>query len=89
MKGHSNLSYSHYVPPLFNGGDIYICRIVPFSESIHFEWKDDLENAEYEIFFRKRVTESFASAGKTAECEFDIQKLCDGTDYEFYVQCGN
>ncbi|MBR5527595.1 MAG: exo-alpha-sialidase [Clostridia bacterium] len=89
MKGHSNLSYSHYVPPLFNGGDIYICRIVPFSESIHFEWKDDLENAEYEIFFRKRGTESFASAGKTAECEFDIQKLCDGTDYEFYVQSGN
>lgn len=85
MKGYSYWSYSPYRPPFFEVGDIYICRIAPDSNSIHFEWLGD--SGKYEIFCRKRGSSDFALFGKTEKCEFDITSLEKDTDYEFYVSC--
>ena len=85
MKGYNLWSYAPYKPLLRNVGDIYICRVVPFSDSIHFEWLD-IDSSEYSVYYRKRDNGDFISAGKTQKCEFDIMHLDTNTDYEFYVE---
>lgn len=85
MKGTNTWSYAPYKPLLRNVGDIYICRIVPSADKIHFEWLD-IKAKEYIIFFKKRTEENFSSAGKTNKCEFDIENLISGEEYEFFVE---
>lgn len=58
MKGHNLWSYAPYKPLLRNIGDIYICRIAPGENAIHFEWLD-IGEAEYSIFYRKRNDDDF------------------------------
>lgn len=84
MKGYSNWSYAPYRPLLGNTGDIYITRVVPHENKIHFEWLGN-DSTEYTVFFRKKDETEFSNAGTTNKCEFDIENLADGTDYEFYV----
>ena len=88
MKGYNLWSYSPYRPPLFNVGDIYICRIAPSEYNLHFEWFKE-ENGEYSVFYRKRNEAEFILAGKTRENVFDIKNLETDCDYEFYVSLGN
>lgn len=85
MKGYSKWSYAPYKPLLTNVGDIYICRIVPFDNKIHFEWLD-INAEEYSIFFKRRTEKNFLFAGKTNKCEFDIENLIPGEDYEFFTE---
>ena len=40
MKGYNFWSYAPYKPLLRDVGDIYICRIAPNKNNIHFEWLD-------------------------------------------------
>ena len=87
MKGCSLWSYAPYKPLLRNVGDIYICRIAPNENEIHFEWLD-IDNAEYSIYYRKRNDGDFILCGKTNGTEFDIKSLETDTDYEFYIQSG-
>ena len=61
MKGYNLWSYAPYRPLLQDVGDIYICRIVPDIQSIHFEWLGDNDN--YKVFYRK----SQKHPGKTQE----------------------
>ncbi len=77
-------SYSPYKPFFFNTGDIYICRVVPGKDSIHFEWLDS-DDSEYEVYYRKRDEADFIFSGKTSGNEYDILNLQTDTDYEFYV----
>ena len=84
MKGYNLWSFAPYKPLLRNVGDIYICRVVPNDNSIHFEWLDICE--EYSVFYRKRDNGDFINIGKTKNCEFDITGLDTDTDYEFYVE---
>ena len=86
MKGHGNWSYSPFKPPFFETGDIYICRLAPDEDLIHLEWQS--EEREFSVFYRKRNEGEFVLCGKTTATEFDITGLCDDTDYEFYVECG-
>jgi hypothetical protein len=88
MKGCTKWSYAPYRPFLWNVGDVYICRVAPSKNAIHFEWLALEDGAEYEIFCRKRGEESFASQGKTYGLEFDIVAIEENTDYEFYVASG-
>jgi hypothetical protein len=53
MKGQGLWSYSPYRPPMYNVGDIYICRVAPSAESIHLEWLG-AECAEYSVYCRVR-----------------------------------
>ena len=87
MKGHNLWSYTPYKPLLRNVGDIYICRVVPCPNSVHFEWLD-ADVAEYSVFYRKRNEEDFTLFIKTDKTECDITGLDFNTDYEFYVQSG-
>lgn len=87
MKGYNLWNYSPYKPLLYNTGDIYICRIAPAENTIHFEWLDTGAD-EYCIFCRKRGSETFYLYGKNTTTEFDIENLDSDTDYEFYVCAG-
>ena len=88
MKGYNLWSHRPYRPLLFDVGDIYVCRIAPGKESVHFEWlNDDGENCR--IFLRKRGEGEFVQAGETCGCEFDISDIADHTDFEFYVEASN
>ena len=84
MTGYNLWSYAPYKPLLRFTGDIYICRVVPFKNSIHFEWLDSFD--EYDIFYRKRGQNEFIHHGKTNKNECDIEGLETETDYEFYVE---
>lgn len=84
MKGYNFWSYAPYRPLLTEVGDIYICRIVPAVNSIHFEWLDI--NSECTVFYRKKGAESFTLYQRTDLNECDIKNLDTETDYEFYLQ---
>lgn len=86
MKGYNGWSYAPYKPFLFETGDIYICRVVPDVDRIHFEWLG--ENKEYYIYFRERGTEEFVQYGTVVGNECTILQLKTETDYEFYVMAG-
>ena len=87
MRGKNTWSYHPYRPLCRDGEDIYICRVVPYPNKIHFEW---LENADgpYSVFYKKREDEAFVHLLDTHECFCDIEGLCIDTDYAFYVSSG-
>lgn len=87
MRGHNLWSYAPYKPLLRNVGDIYICRIAPSENAIHFEWLD-IGEMEYSVYYRKRNTADFILCGKTKWTEFDIENLDADIDYELYVCSG-
>ncbi len=88
MKGINSWSFRPYKPMLFETGDIYISRVCPDTESIHFEWLDT-EDKEYEVFCRRRDNGEYEKVGTTDKCEFDICGLVEDREYEFYVQAGD
>ncbi len=88
MKGYNRWSYTPYKPLIHNVGDIYICRIAPSPNAIHFEWLA-IEAAEYSVFYRKREDAEFVCCGKTTQTAFDIEGLETETDFEFYVEAGS
>ena len=53
MKGYSLWSYAPYKPLLRNVGDIYICRVAPNKNSIHFEWLDTGDI--YSVFTKREM----------------------------------
>ena len=63
MRGYSGWNYAPYRPFMTEVGDIYICRIVPSTHAIHFEWLDVGETCE--VFCRKRGEGDFACVGKS------------------------
>ena len=92
MKGCNTWSYAPYRPFLWQVGDIYICRIVPDENAIHFEWLNTGDD-EYEIFCKVRGEGEFTSCGTVKNsnlsyCEYCISGLDEGKDYEFYVCSG-
>lgn len=84
MKGLNTWSYRPYRPPLYEVGEVYICRIAPDEASIHFEWLAC--GTEYDVYFRKRGEGEFVLAGKTSECGYTLTGLEGETDYEFFVR---
>ncbi len=86
MRGHSAWSYAPYCPPLWESGDIYICRLAPAERSIRVEWLGGEHR--YELYCRKRDEGAFVCVGQTADTFFDIPVPNTDTDYEFYVQAG-
>ena len=84
MKGYHLWSYAPYRPLLTNVGDIYICRIVPKKNAIHFEWLDT-GDASYNVFYRERNADIFLHAATVTSTEYTINGLTIDTDYEFFV----
>ena len=87
MKGYSLWSYAPYKPLLWNVGDIYICRVAPGKDYIHFEWLD-IGAESYCVCYRRRDNGEFIKGTETTETTCDITGLAERTDYEFYVQAG-
>lgn len=88
MQGQNTWSYRPYRPLLFDVGDIYICRVAPSLNAIHFEWLS-IDAESYDIFVRIRGKEDFIHCGSTTGTEYDITDLEADTDYEFYVCAGS
>lgn len=88
MKGSNTWSYAPYRPLLANVGDIYICRIAPQKNAIHFEWLD-IGDANYSIFYRERGTDDFLLADTVTCAEYTITGLTTDTDYEFFIATEN
>ena len=85
MKKHKGWSYAPYRPLFVDCGDIYICRVVPTVDTIHFEWLP-LEGADsYEVYYSLRGEESFSCAGMTEDTQYTICGLETAKEYEFYV----
>lgn len=84
MKGYNLWSYRPYKPVLGDVGDIYICRVAPSENMVHFEWLNT--DDEVSVFAKKRDAEEFKLCGKTKGSEFDIKNLDAETDYEFFVE---
>ena len=84
MKGCNSWSYRPYRPPLYDVGEPYICRVVPYESSVLIEWISET-NTEFSVFYRKRGEGDFISISKTCDCFCTIGDLCTDTDYEFYV----
>ena len=88
MKGYNGWSYAPYSPLVTGVGDIYINRIVPYTDKIHFEWLP-IGNVQYMIYYRKCDDSEFIFWSETSDTQCDIEGLTIDTDYEFYVQCGD
>ena len=88
MKGINSWSFAPYTPLMFESGDIYINRVAPSEDSIHFEWLKIDGCSEYSVYYRERNTKEYILAGKTQNNEYDILELETKRDYEFYVQSG-
>ena len=86
MKGTTTWTYHPYRPYLTEVGDIYICRIVPGENSIHFEWLPTDETCS--VFYREQGAGEYIHLCDTADSFCDIENLCPDTDYEFYVTAG-
>ena len=84
MKGHSLWSFAPYRPPLFDVGTVYICRIAPVDTAVHFEWLPCGEPCR--VYFRKRGEGEFIYADTVTSCEYTLEGLCEGVDYEFFVK---
>lgn len=87
MKTHKGWSYRPYSAPFINPGAVYVNRIVPYENSVHFEW--NAVDGKCEVFFRILGEERWIKAGETTENYYDVSGLATETDYEFYVSCGD
>lgn len=85
MKIHKSWSYRPYRPPFIEVGDIYICRVVPSENAVHFEWLG-IGDVTYSIYFRVRNEGEFKLSGQTKEWEYTISGLETEQEYEFYVE---
>ena len=83
-----NWNYSPYRPFFFEVGDIYISRVAPGKDCIHFEWLGE-KSKKYSVYFKKRDEEEFVLYKEVSEPCCDIEGMESGTDYEFYVACGD
>lgn len=87
MRGYTSWSYTTYKPFFYETQGIYICRISPYEDAIHFDWLSE-EQGPFQIFLKQKDAEEFRLAGETKEKSFRINHLTNETDYAFYVQCG-
>lgn len=87
MRGRNTWSYRPYRPFLTEVGEIYICRVVPYRDRIHFEWLAD-EKMSCRVYFRRCGEKEYTCLCDTTETFCDIENLESGTDYEFYVTAG-
>ncbi len=87
MKGQSMWSYAPYRPFLFEGGEVYVCRIAPGRDSIHLEWLGE-GDTQAEIWLRPENEGEFVCIASVFGTQYTIDGLPEGCDYEFFVQIG-
>jgi len=88
MKGTTSWSFAPYRPPLFESGDIYICRLYPGECRIGMDWLPLAGISSYTVHLRPRGSEEdfLTRTVSGTSCIWDgLDDLCD---YEFYVSAG-
>ena len=83
MKGYNKWSYAPYKPLINDGAKIYISRVAPNENSVHFEWISN--DTSFNVFYKKRDAADFILYKTTSAHECDIPDLEPETDYEFKV----
>ncbi len=87
MVGTRSWSYAPYKPFFYETGEIYLCRLAPFSGGFHAEWLSEA-GCDYELMLRPEGRGEFVRAAQVTVPEATVEGLEDGQDYEFYVVCG-
>ena len=87
MKAVQRWSYTPYVPPLFDAGDISVCRVAPGESSLSCAWLGE-PGAAYTLMLRREGDGAFEPAAETASTEVTVGGLQPDTDYEFYIRRG-
>lgn len=88
MQAHDSWSYKPYRPLLFDGGDIYICRVAPGADTIILEWLPLHPGAQYAVFCAP-AGETPMEIGQTSACSYHITGLMPRCDYQIMVACGD
>lgn len=73
MKGYNKWSYAPY-RPLMSGDGIYICRIVPYQNKMHFEWLGD-PDLNYSVYLKEKEKVCFQKIAVTKGNCYDIENL--------------
>ena len=81
MKKHANWSYSPYCPPFFDGGDIYLCRLIPKKDGFSAEWLPCDGCDGYTVFLSRRFGESNELTYETRATSFELDGLDCDCDY--------
>lgn len=84
MTGVTSWSFHPYKPLLFDTGDIYICRVYPGEGRVSFDWLPLDGISDYTVNIRRRGEGEYSSYSVSGT-SFTLWRLCDETDYEFYV----
>ncbi len=87
MKACTGWSYAPYRPHLFDGGQVYICRLAPAPHSVTVEWLPCGEG-KYTVSWRLEGTEMWQTL-QTATTAITIDSLDTDTDYEIAVTAAN
>ena len=88
MKGETTWSYAPYRPPMFDSGEIYICRIAPGKCCVTADWLCVGDGAEYTFLWRIRGEEDWQKT-EVRESSVTLTDLADDCDYECMVVCGD
>ncbi len=86
MRGCTRWNYTPYRPLIDRRGEIYITRIVPSKNSVYFEFLR-AQNEEYEVFYKEKNEKEWLFFGKIEDDFCQINGLCEGKDYCFYLSC--
>lgn len=87
MKGETCWSYAPYTPPLFDSGDIYICRIAPAETSVTVQWLGENETVYTVAHSRRGMNQwtrtevtgtSVTLTGLDGNAEYEIRVSADG-----------
>ncbi len=87
MKGITSWSFTPYTPPLYDGGEIYICRVAPGRGSVECEWLG-AGSITYEIWIRPEGEVDFQRIACVLGTKCVLTGLAPELDYEFYVRSG-
>lgn len=88
MKPTSNWSYERYRPVVHSSDEIYICRIVPDSNSITLFWVGG-KGCTYTVRIRKKELEDDWDVYTTYEQSMKLDHLEAAQEYEFDVSSGD
>ena len=86
MKAVTGWSYAPYTPPLFEAGDIYVCRIAPSEGGFRCEWLS-VGDTEYTVLCGLRGGQ-LTEVCRTRECCCELTGLEACADYEFQIVSG-
>lgn len=85
MKGCTSWSYAPYCPPLFDGGEVYVCRLAPACTGVTADWLATGSDR-----YTVTVTEAAGSAAVLREtvsrCTVTVTGLCPDTEYALQVE---